>query len=140
GRRWSAASRRASRARSPRTNDLWVPPQGPTTPTGGAPAGWAESPSTATERSDLPNWVRAVVESPEKSPPIRAAVTPPGAGRNVSGAVEPRECCDHQRLHAGIEGGLDDGGERGGVIDRNVLRDPSRLFGGTVGGWVCAAD
>ena len=54
--------------------------------------------------------------------------------------MQPGERCDHERLGAGVEGGLDDGSEGGGVIDRDVLGDPSRCFGSAVGVGVDAAD
>ena len=42
---------------------------------------------------------------------------------------EPGEGGDDQRLGAGVQGGLEDGGEVSRVVDRDVLGDPAGLLG-----------
>src|SRR6185312_766430 len=59
------------------------------------------------------------------------APRPPGPSRaaTVDSAGQPGQCGDDQRLRAGVQGGLDDRGEAGGVVGRDVLDNPPGLLG-----------
>jgi hypothetical protein len=69
--------------------------------------------------------------------PSRAALRLPAANAGSPGrrlcSREPGEGSDHQRLSAGVQGGLDDRSEVRRMVDRNILGDAPGRFGLTVG-------